>query len=233
MRPFSVTHISCVPPYNMLVSQEKDWVTMLFYMGLFFLVVAVSLDGFGVGITYGLRKIKVPFHALCIIMFCSGAIVLLSMKVGRFLLAYISVDHAQLLGGFILIGLGCFVLCQIIVSKLKSVKAKIQSKNTFDDIKTVLTTPEQADLDQSGTISAKEALLLGTALALDAFGAGLGAALLGYSPFATTILIALTSGLFVFLGLKVGLLLSKNKCMEKLTIIPPLLLITLGILHLL
>ncbi|MGM8212370.1 sporulation membrane protein YtaF [Virgibacillus sp. W0430] len=206
---------------------------MLFYMGLFFLVVAVSIDGFGVGITYGLRKIKVPVNALVIIMICSGAIVFLSMKIGSILQTFISPVTAKLLGGLILICLGFFVLFQMIRSKVNTVKMTVQSTKRFRDIKTVLATPDQADLDQSGIISAKEAVLLGTALALDAFGAGLGAALLGYSPLVTTILIAFTSGLFVFSGIKIGLLLSKNKHMEKLSLLPPLLLIALGMFNIL
>ena len=179
-------------------------------MGLLLLVVAVSLDGFGVGITYGLRKVKVPFNALIVIMFCSGMIVFLSMSIGNVLHSIISPRIAELLGGLIFICLGIFVLFQMIRSKLNHVTVKAPSEGRLHNLKTVLSTPDQADLDQSGTISINEAFLLGTALALDAFGAGMGAALLGYSPLLTTVLIALTSGLFLFSGLKIGLLLSKN-----------------------
>ncbi|MGM8364535.1 sporulation membrane protein YtaF [Virgibacillus sp. W0181] len=206
---------------------------MLYYMGLVFLVVAVSLDGLGVGITYGLRKIIVPLHALFVIMLCSGTIVFLAMNIGILLQSLISPHAAQLLGGYILIFLGFFVLFQMIRPEFKKVKATVQSKNKLHDFKAVLSTPDRADLDQSGVISIGEAFLLGTALALDAFGAGLGAALLGYSPLLTTILIALTSGIFVYSGLNIGLLLSENKFMKKLTILPPLLLIALGTFNLL
>jgi len=222
-----------ITPYNNLDLQSKDMVTMLFYTGLFFLVIAVSLDGFGVGITYGIRKIDVPFVALLIIMACSGFIVLLSMTVGNIISSFISPYFSQMLGGAILIFLGLFSLLNIYRanSSLDVPSQPIDKNNRFEHFKTVVTTPNQADLDQSGTISAGEALLLGAALALDAFGAGIGAAIIGYSPLVTAILIAFMSGLFVLWGIKIGLLLSNLPKLERLTLLPPLILITLGIFN--
>src|SRR5690625_544989 len=81
---------------------------MLFYTGLIILVIAVSLDGFGVGVTYGARNILVPPLALLIIMFCSGVIVLLSMTIGNVLSAFISPQLASTFGGAILVALGIF-----------------------------------------------------------------------------------------------------------------------------
>lgn len=224
-----------MPPYNILDLQSKDMVTMLFYTGLFFLVIAVSLDGFGVGITYGIRKINVPFVALLIIMACSGFIVLLSMTVGNIISSFISPYFSQMLGGAILIFLGLFSLLNIYRanSNLDVPSQPIDKNNRFEHFKTVVTTPNQADLDQSGTISAGEALLLGAALALDAFGAGIGAAIVGYSPFITAILIAFMSGMFVLWGIKIGLLLSNLPKLERLTLLPPFILIALGMFNML
>jgi|SRR5690625_668158 len=205
---------------------------MLFYTGLLFLVIAVSLDGFGVGMTYGMRKIHVPFTALAIIMLCSGCVVLISMTIGNMLSSFVSPHLTTHLGGLILIMIGCFSLYNIIRSNAKPSQSKNtrgEPKHTF---KTVLSTPDQADLDQSGIISANEALILGVALALDAFGAGIGASMLGYSPLMTTILIALMSGLFVYCGIKIGLILLRNKYLQKMTFLPPLILITLGVMNL-
>lgn len=75
----------------------------MIYTGMLLLVIAVSLDGFSVGITYGMRKIKVPLLSLTVIMFCSGMIVYLSMEVGDFLRSFISPQGASMLGGGILI----------------------------------------------------------------------------------------------------------------------------------
>ncbi|WP_284139197.1 sporulation membrane protein YtaF [Virgibacillus sp. LDC-1] len=208
---------------------------MLYYTGLLLLVIAVSLDGFGVGISYGMRKIQVPASALAIIMSCSGIIVLLSMTLGGWLSTFISPELAKTLGGSVLISLGFFSLYNTIRSTVK--RDDTESLNTdsnttgLQNIKTVLTTPDQADLDKSGNISPGEALLLGSALALDAFAAGIGAAILGYSPLTTAVMIAFMSGLFLSIGIHIGILLSKSKRLERMSFVPPVLLITLGILN--
>lgn len=211
---------------------------MFFYMGLILLVIAVSLDGFGVGVTYGMRKIRVPLFALIIIMICSGIIVLVSMTVGTYLTLFISPVIAGSLGGAVLIAIGFFCLINLIRSKINeqlfiSDQNEIVEASKMGKYRSVLTKPQHADLDHSGSISAAEALLLGLALAFDAFGAGIGAAMLGYSPIVTAILIALMSGLFVYSGIHAGNFLAKNKAMQKVTFLPPLLLIALGIFNIL
>jgi len=241
---------------------------MLFYMNLLFIVIAVSLDGFGVGITYGMRKMRIPFAALFVIMLCSGVIVLIAMMIGQVLRTFISPAVASSIGSVILILIGVFVLCSVIRTnrrgrvatvgaaefsreedfsvdeengmdrKFSEGEAKLgknftehEAVNQLQHFKSVLSDPFQADKDKSGTISVSEAFILGTALALDAFGAGLGAAMLGYSPLITAVLIASMSGLFVFTGIKVGFLLSQNRTIAKLTFMPPVLLICIGLFN--
>ncbi|WP_047984420.1 sporulation membrane protein YtaF [Ornithinibacillus californiensis] len=208
---------------------------MLFYTGLLFLVIAVSLDGFGVGVTYGMRRILVPKSALAIIMVCSGIVVLLSMVIGTMLNSFLTVSFAKTIGGTILICIGLFSLINTIRSQVKKedeANPSTMSPNNFQSFRTVLTTPDKADLDRSGTISIGEAILLGTALALDAFGAGIGAAILGYSPIFTPILIAVMSGVFLYYGIRTGNLLVKSKRLERMNFLPPVVLITLGVLNL-
>ncbi|RDW16952.1 sporulation membrane protein YtaF [Oceanobacillus arenosus] len=206
---------------------------MLYFTGLFLLVIAVSLDGFGVGITYGMQKIKVPLRALFIIMVCSGIVLLTAMTIGKVLETLISADTAKIFGGVILITLGIFSLVNIIRSKLRKQQVTETDPNstTLSDIKTVLSTPDKADLDQSGIISVSEAVLLGFALSLDAFGAGIGASMLGYSPVLTAFLIATMSGLFLFSGMRIGILLAQHQKLQRLTLLPPALLIGLGIVN--
>ncbi|MBO1004862.1 sporulation membrane protein YtaF [Pseudogracilibacillus auburnensis] len=208
---------------------------MIFYMNLISIVIAVSLDGFGVGITYGMRNIRISFLALLTIMLCSGVIVLCSMLVGNILRMFISPAITSVLGSIILIMLGLFVLYSNIHSKKnQQISHDVTNKdeNKFSHFKSVMSDPHQADKDRSGSISVGEAFVLGIALALDAFGAGFGAAMLGYSPMLTSFLVATMSGLFVYSGIKIGLLLSKNKLLAKLTFLPPILLICIGVYNL-
>lgn len=203
----------------------------MFYLNLIFIVIAVSLDGFGVGITYGMRKINIPFYALFVIVFCSGIIVLSSMVIGNLLSMFISPQITKIIGSFILILLGGFVLYSILRSS-RPQKKSIHESSGIGQFTTILSAPQHADKDKSGSISVSEALVLGTALALDAFGAGLGAAMLGYSAILTATSIAVMSGLFVFSGLKLGFLLSRNKALARLTFLPPIILISIGVYHL-
>lgn len=80
----------------------------------------------------------------------------------------------------------------------------------------ILRKPTVADFDKSGTISAGEALLLGIALSVDSFGAGIGASLLGYVPAMMAILVAIMSSLFLFIGMKLGTVLSNMKWLQNL-----------------
>jgi len=211
---------------------------MIVYMNLISIVIAVSLDGFGVGITYGMQKIRINFVALLVIMLCSGAIVITSMLIGHILRMFISPALTSVLGSIILIVLGLFVLSSII----RTNKNTKENNKKFDEngepvsrmshFKSVVSDPHRADKDRSGSISVGEAIVLGTALAMDAFGAGLGAAMLGYSPILTSILIATMSGAFVYSGIKIGFLLSKNQTLAKLTYFPPILLIFIGMYNL-
>lgn len=207
---------------------------------------AVSIDSFGVGFTYGLRRILVPIKSLFIIMLCTGLMIFLSMKIGQLLTLAISPLVTKDLGAGILIVLGCYYLYNNF--KNKDVKnsdnnqRNYQKKEPFKVIKLwsiklgniaiaiqVLKRPEIADIDKSGYISINEAMILGLALAFDAFGAGIGAALIGYSTWLTVAIISIMSGLFVYLGIQCGFVFSEVKNMDKLSYIPCCLLILLGL----
>jgi putative Mn2+ efflux pump MntP len=243
---------------------------------LLLLAFALSLDGFGVGITYGLRKMKIPLLSIMIISLCSGIVICVSMQVGVLLARVVSPDAASVIGAVILVLMGCWSLIQMLMQKEKEQEpentqgdeqaaagkipyAKVNALNGgsaadsdhgdtaaaaksevfslelrhFGVVIQILRTPSSADMDASGSISPMEAMLLGIALSLDAFGAGLGAALLGFSPIPTSLMIALFSGSFLLLGMRTGLKLSGKYWMKHAGLLPALLLITMGIMKLL
>src|SRR5690606_29244966 len=138
-------------------------------------------------------------------------------------------------GGIILIFLGAWVLYQFFrPEKEKDVLPHEKTIVTLE-IKSlglvinILQKPMSADFDKSGAITGIEAFMLGLALSLDAFGAGIGAAMLGYSPFYLSLAVAVMSSLFVFMGLKVGAIFSSSYWMQRFSFIPGILLILLGI----
>ena len=76
----------------------------------FLFAMALSLDSLGVGISYGLQKIKISPAALGVICCCSAAVLAVSMLVGQFLTKIIALETVRLLGAGLLIGLGTFSL---------------------------------------------------------------------------------------------------------------------------
>lgn len=226
---------------------------LLHLLSLVLLACALSLDGFGVGVTYGLRKIRIPVLSISIIAVCSGIIIYVSMLIGVFIANYVSPIYSRWIGALILIGIGSWALVQLLWNKTLDVETtegvdspdahgQLEQQNNekktlflieikkFGLVIQILKSPSAADVDRSGMISASEAALLGVALSLDAFGAGLGAALLGFDPLWTAIVIALASGSFLFLGTRVGFMFAGMKWVSKLTVIPGCVLIIMGIL---
>lgn len=204
---------------------------MLYYTGLFLLVIAVSLDGLGVGISYGIQKTRIPLLPIAIIMCCSGFMVFISMTIGDALKRFISPGLSENLGALILIGIGCFTLTKLVQAN-NDQSTEPETSTVITDVKKVFRSPQKADLDHSGTISKQEAILLGMALALDAFGAGFAASLLHYSVVLTAVLVATMSGMFLFIGLKLGNFLSKKGEKKFLSFFPSLLLIGIGFFNL-
>lgn len=246
---------------------------------LLLLAFALSLDSFGVGVTYGLRKMKIPLLSIAIISVCSGLVIGISMQLGALLSRVLSPVYTTVFGAVILICIGCYSLIQALQRKEDlteetaevprdlhlAEKKSAENANTESltssgrDLSTetslelqqeertlfslefrkwglvirILRSPSAADMDRSGSISATEAVWLGIALSVDAFGAGLGAAMLGFQPLSTALAITLFSGVFLIAGMKAGFFLSAFRFMKALGVLPALLLIMMGILKLL
>jgi putative sporulation protein YtaF len=223
--------------------------TMTSLASMLLLAFAVSLDGFGVGITYGVRKILIPVTSITIISICSGVIILVSMLAGASLLHWVPPSAASKVGAVILIGIGIWALVQFFRNRksddsdprLSELAPTSESQNrtvltlelrTFGVIIQILRTPSAADVDRSGVIGVSEAFLLGTALSLDAFGAGIGAALVGFAPIATALLIAASSGFFLWAGTRIGFKVSGWRWIHRLTMLPGIILILMGLFKL-
>jgi putative Mn2+ efflux pump MntP len=234
---------------------------MLPFLSLAILALAVSLDGFGVGVMYGLRKIRIPLVSIAIISVCSGLVIFASMQIGAFAAKFLSPAVAKSTGAVILIGIGVWAIVQMWRQRpdngssddadtgpgsAAASDARTGPAAPTGGIRTVLRiemkrlglvieilrTPSLADVDRSGYISSSEAVLLGVALSLDAFGAGIGAAFIGFAPLVTAAVIAVSSGLFIATGLRVGLAYADTRWLQRLAVLPGCILIAMGIMKL-
>lgn len=161
------------------------------------MAVALSLDGFGVGLAYGLRRIRIPINSLIAISLCTVLAMGTSMLFGGWVTLWLKLIPARILGASILLALGLFQLGKVLwnrngeplpeaVPAMAAAQANLVLEPVFrlqlrffGLVIQVLKTPDIADVDGSGVISLKESFLLGCALAVDAFASGIGAAMAG------------------------------------------------------
>ncbi|MBS4173786.1 sporulation membrane protein YtaF [Bacillus sp. FJAT-49736] len=208
---------------------------MGFQLSLFLLAFAVSLDNFSTGFTYGLRKLRIPNKSILIIALCSGVSLFVAMLFGNILQKFMSPEIGNRIGGIILIAIGGWVLFQFfraekeVSEPQEKVVLKLEIRSLGFVIH-ILKKPTSADFDKSGVITGIEAFMLGLALSLDAFGAGIGAAMLGYSPISLSLIVAIMSLILVSAGIKLGKVFSHLNWMQKVSFLPGVLLILIGIL---
>jgi putative sporulation protein YtaF len=215
-------------------------------ISLLILSIAVSLDSFGVGVTYGMRRITIGLNALAVITLCTAITLLLAMGLGNAVSHLLPLQWAERLGGLILLGIGGTAVWNNFRSRRqqsqprRSPRPQTPKKQTapsfpfnWKPLRVILDiweSPLAADFDESGSISNLEAIALGFSVSLDSFLAGIGAALMGHSVWLTTVIIASMSGLLIYLGLQIGIVLSHNRLLNRLSYLPGILLIMLGIL---
>jgi putative sporulation protein YtaF len=161
------------------------------------MAVALSLDGFGVGLAYGLRRIRIPLSSLSVIALCTVLAMGISMLFGSWVTLWLRFIPARLLGVAIIFALGIFQLTKAVLHHKQEVlpeaipvlkgeyrQSAVEPVFRFQFevlglVIQVLRTPDLADVDGSGGINLRESFLLGSALAMDAFASGIGAAMAG------------------------------------------------------
>lgn len=220
-------------------------------ISLIMLSIAVSIDSCGVGITYGLRNIKISFVSILILAICSGSVIFIAMLVGDYLKAFVPLHATKYIGAAILILIGIWSFYQYMKQSkhtdTEQEKLELAQQQELEAtlvplpapvwqinlkrmgfVIQILRTPQTADVDKSGSISAAEAIMLGIALSLDAFGAGIGAAFLHLPVLLTVLTIMLSSSLFIGAGLWLGKKLARYSFVRFVGILPSIILVVIG-----
>ncbi|GAB6157279.1 sporulation membrane protein YtaF [Desulfotomaculum varum] len=195
---------------------------------------ALNMDALGTGVAYGLRQIRIPLPSLLIISGMSVLTILFSMTAGRLVAQLISPAFAHRLGGILLLLVGIWILVQ---SLQETRQEEPQAEQTVMQIRIkslglviqVLREPVRADLDRSGFISAREALLLGAALAMDAFGAGFAVSMFGFSPLLTAAVVGFGHIILTYAGLLLGRSFACSGLGHRIALLPGCILIAMGI----
>ncbi len=154
---------------------------MFFYCIL--LAFCSTLDSLGIGITYGLKNIKIRIKSKIVLFACSFLITIISLFLGNCFNYIFPCYLSNFLGSIILIIIGVFLIFSC-----------FKKENNFD-------------FDNSKYIDCKEALFLGFALSLDSFGIGISSSMLCLNYFLLPIFVSIFQFVFLsfgnFLGRKI------------------------------
>jgi len=171
------------------------------YLYLTLLAAAVSVDGFLVGLTYGARRIRLPGQSRLLVAAVSCLVMGISLAGGRSAAQFLDPPLASGIGGTILVAVGVWTAATAWSSRASGDATPYLEVRLprLGLVIAILREPVTADLDNSGSISLGEAGVLGVALALDAFGVGIGAGMVGAGMLWLPFLAGL--GMYCFLGL--------------------------------
>ncbi|MFL0253122.1 sporulation membrane protein YtaF [Clostridium neuense] len=194
-------------------------------------VLSASTDNFVVGLCYGIKKIKINLLINLLIAIISAVGTALSMELGSFIGIFVPTGFTNILGSGILILIGLWAIIGEFRQNKKS--SKSTEKNSLSNIEDILSNPENADKDTSGSIDLKESFSLSIALALNNMGLGIGASISGLNIILTTILTFFISIVTISLGLTIGNKYLSDKLGKYAAVISGLIIILLGIYEML
>ena len=185
---------------------------MLHLATILLLSLSSNLDNIGVGVSYGVRKINIPFTSNLLIAIVTSCGTLLSVLLGQSIYLFISPETAALLGGGIIIAAGIWVIFQEKVmhrgqepqEETRLVAETGLPRFGFRQLVSILDNPIIADWDFSGHIDLREAIALSLGLTINNIPNGVGAGMLGLSPILLTISVFWFSIMTVWIGISGG-----------------------------
>ncbi|MGG4398107.1 manganese efflux pump [Paenibacillus thiaminolyticus] len=148
-----------------------------------------SIDNLGVGLSYGVRNIRINFLSNLFIAVICFLFSMCGIYFGMFIATVLPGILPVVLGAFLLVVIGLRII-------LMAVPRKNQNPNT----------PSEAASPKS--IGFVESTVLGVALSANALTNGIGAGLLGFSPLLISILAAVGSFVTVWAGVAFGIRLT-------------------------
>lgn len=181
----------------------------------FILAISTSIDSFGIGLTYGLKKTYIQFISKLILFGVSFIVAFSSVFIGKLINNFFDPTLTTIISSTILICIGTVLI-------YKTISQKDQNNNTY------------YDFNNSKTIEPTESLFLALALSLDSFGIGVGYGLLNWNTFLFPILVVMFQYLFLSLGIYLGNNLTNIKIIPNYlwNLISGILILVIGIIKL-
>ena len=185
-------------------------------LNAFILAFSASIDSFGVGITYGIKKTKISFGAIFILFVLSLFMTSLSIIFGNIISAFISANFTTIVGALMLCGIGTFIIYGAVNNKNKRIYKKINKHKEYNFFINflgitinIIKNPISSDFDKSNIIDIKEAIFLALALSLDSISIGFAGSTIGINSFIFPLLISIFQILFLCIGKFLGNKISK------------------------
>ena len=176
------------------------------------LALSSNLDNLGVGVSYGMKKINIPFASNLLIAAVTSVGTLLSIFLGQGVYLFVSAAMAGYCGGGIIMAAGVWVVFQekLMRRRHKHVKAEPLAADTAPTglgvrrIVAILNNPIIADRDFSGHIDLKEATALALGLTINNIPNGVGVGMLGCGAMLMTSSVFLFSLMTIWVGITGG-----------------------------
>ena len=165
------------------------------------------MDNFGVGISYGNRRINIPFYSNFLIALISTCGTIISILVGFQISKLFPIHMSNIFGALLLSGVGIWVFTQKVAVKstYQSDKAELKIKKSI--FFKILDHPFLKHEDFLGEINLKEGFFLGLALTFNNLANGFGAGILHLNIILIIILTFIFSIITIWLGINLGFLL--------------------------
>lgn len=206
---------------------------MTFLSSLLF-AVSSSLDALMVGITYGIRKIRVSLLQNLLVSLITLGGTMLAIGLGSLLAPVFSAKPLTGAGSAVLIGMGVYYLIKFLVSQVQKYRARpdVEKVPVPEVFVPEISVPEVPSPEQSsgfptespmssdtvsaadadcGPLTHRELLLLGIALSANNMGIGIGASMAGIPLWAASFFTFLCSMCFLGMGNCLGNCLGQLK----------------------
>ena len=194
----------------------------LFSIMLF--AVSSNLDNLIIGVSYGIKKIKIPFssHLLVALMAFTGTF--LSMLCGEGIMRWLPDGFANAAGSIMIIAIGLAGLIKYIRSRVRS----LQNSGEWP-----LNDPEKYDKNSDQRLELKETLSLGAALTVNNIGLGVGASMSGLSAWQTAAMSSVFCIALMLLGNRIGKRCASRRLDRYSELLSAVIIILLGVFELL
>jgi len=139
---------------------------------------SVSLDGFTIGCSYGIRNLRSTLVTNLLATLICGTASALAIFFGKFFLMFLPPEFCTYLGMALLLFLGSYTVIKGLLMKKNDTAPDFARKMTF-----------------------KESAVISLAVSIDAFSAGLGYAMMGHTSWFIPLGVGVFHSIFITLGI--------------------------------